>query len=82
MKPLRDLVLIEVDKQPERVGSLAIVEEWKTLPATGVIKAVGPDVKSVKISDKVMFERYASVILNEDERLCQESNILGIYESL
>lgn len=81
MKPKRDLVLIRADKPEERTASgLYIVEEWKTLPQTGEVLAIGPLVKNVQVGERVLFERYASVILENDERLCQEANILAVLD--
>jgi co-chaperonin GroES (HSP10) len=79
LKPLRDIILIRADKPKEKTASgLYVIEEWKTLPATGEVLAVGPLVIDVAVGDHVQFERYASVILENDERLCQESHVLGV----
>ena len=81
MKLLRDLVLIQADKPKEKSDiGLFKVEEWKTLPATGVILAVGPQVTEVKVGERVQFERYASIILEDDKRLCKESMIFGVFD--
>ena len=81
LKPLRDIVLVKADPAEEKTKSgIFIVQEWKSLPPTGTVLAIGPDVKTVKVGDRVQFERYASVILPEDERLCQESHIYGILD--
>lgn len=78
LNPSADLVLIKVDKRPDQTSSgLYIQEDWKTLPPTGVVLAIGPLVSIVAVGDKVLFERYASVILENDERLCKESHILA-----
>lgn len=79
MQPLTDRVLIEVEGPREKSASgILIQEDWKTLPPIGVVKAVGPDAKLVKIGDKVVFERYASVIMEDKNmRLCQERHILA-----
>lgn len=78
MKPKRDIVLIRADKPKEKTASgIFLVEQWKTLPQTGEVIAVGELVKNVDVGDRVLFERYASVILENDERLCQESHILA-----
>lgn len=81
IKPLRDIILIKADAPKERTASgLYLVEEWKTLPSTGTVLAIGPMVTVVKEGDRVMFERYASVILEDNERLCQESHIFGVLD--
>lgn len=74
--PLRDLVLVKVDPPKEKTDSgLFIKEEWKSLPPTGEVVAIGPWVESVKPGDAIMFDRYASVILEDNMRLCLESHI-------
>lgn len=78
MQPTRDIVLIKADKPKDKTDSgLFIQQDWKTLPPTGTVLAIGPDVNNVKTGDKVVFERYASIILENDERLCKESHILA-----
>lgn len=76
--PQNDLVLIKVDPPKEKTASgLYIQEDWKALPPTGVVTAVGPEVVEIEVGDRVLFERYASVILNKEERLCKEDHILA-----
>jgi co-chaperonin GroES (HSP10) len=78
IKPKRDIVLIKVEKPPEKTASgFFLQEEWKTLPPIGVVEAVGPQVTDVQVGDKVIFERYASIILENDYRLCKESHLIG-----
>jgi len=79
MKPLRNMILIKVD-EPEQATKSGILlgEATKQYPPYGTVLDIGPEVKEVKVGDKVMFERYASIILDNDERLCLESHIYGI----
>lgn len=79
MKPLRDLVLVKADKPKNQTDSgFFLVENWKTLPLTGKVLAVGPLVTSVKKGDTIGFARYGTVILPDDQRLCKESHILWL----
>lgn len=79
MRPTRDLLLIQVDKPRTKTESgLYLQEEWKTLPQTGVVLSTGPFVRDIAAGDRVLFERYAAIILEGDERLCKESHVLGI----
>jgi chaperonin GroES len=78
MEPQRDLILIKADKPKETTSSgLYIQEDWKSLPPTGVVLAVGPLVKEVKVGDRVLFDRYGSVIVNKEDRMCKESHIMA-----
>ncbi len=56
------------------------MEEWKSLPPTGEILAIGPLVKEVKVGDRVIFERFGSIILENDERVCKESHLMGVFD--
>lgn len=77
-KPLRDLVLIKAAKTKDKTDSgLLLQENWKTLPLEGEVLAIGPLVEAVKVGDNVIFSRYASVILEDDERLCKQSHIIA-----
>lgn len=79
MQPVRDLVLIQADSAKTQTESgILLQEDWKTLPLIGEILEVGPQVTQVKKGDKVTFNRYSSIILEKDQRLCKESQISGI----
>ena len=77
IQPYRDVVLIKADKPKESTNSgILLGENWKTLPLMGKVLATGPDVRQVAVGARVGFNRYASVILNDEERLCSERNII------
>lgn len=79
MHPTRDIVLIQADAAVKQTASGLLLEEsWKTLPLEGEVLAVGPLVTTVKAGDRVGFNRYASTILENDQRLCQEKQILWV----
>jgi co-chaperonin GroES (HSP10) len=43
MKPTKDIILVEADKAAEKTASgFYIKEDWKSLPPTGTVLAVGP----------------------------------------
>lgn len=75
---LGDRVLIDADKAPEKIGSLLVVEDWKSVPPWGTVLEVGPDVTEVKPGDRVLFERYASIMLEGQERICLERHIYAV----
>lgn len=79
MQLLRDLVLIKADEAKTMTDSgFHLRENWKSLPNTGEILAIGPDVKTVKVGDKIGFFRYGSIILGNNELLCKERHILWV----
>lgn len=76
ISPLRDLLLIKADKpKGETESGLLVSEEWKSLPLTGEVLAIGPEVTAVKVGDRVGFNRYASEVLENDERLINERQL-------
>lgn len=75
-------MLIKADKPKDKTESgLLIQEDWKSLPPKGTVLAVGPLVTVVKPGDRVLFERYASIILEDEERLCKQSHLLAILRN-
>ena len=79
MRVLGDRVLIEADKPREKTDSgLLIAEDWKSLPPLGTVLEVGKEVKEVKKGDRVLFERYAAVILEGQQRMCKERHIHAV----
>jgi len=79
ISPTRDVILIKADtpKQQTDAGIL-LNEQWKSLPLTGEVLATGPDVTSVQVGDRVGFNRYASVVLENDERLINERHLVWL----
>lgn len=81
IKPTRDIIHILVDKPKDKTASgIYIVEDWKTLPPTGVVQSQGPDVVGDWVGKHVLFERYTSVTIDKDSRFTREINILGEVE--
>ena len=82
INPKRDIVVIKADPPKDKTASgLYIVEDWKTLPPVGTVEAIGPDVKDKDLVGKrVLFERYTSITIDKDIRLCREVNILSEVE--
>ena len=82
IKPYRDAVLVKADEAPEKTKSgLYFAEQWKTVPLTGVILAVGEDVKLVQAGDRILFMRYGAIKVDEDERLVKERHIFaGVHD--
>jgi co-chaperonin GroES (HSP10) len=80
IQPARDVLLIKADKpKSESKSGILLGEQWKTLPLTGEVIAIGPLVTSVKPGDKVGFSRYASIILDDDQRLINERHLIWQY---
>jgi chaperonin GroES len=92
-KPLRDRVLVKYSEEAEKTaGGLYIPDSAKEKPQKGEVVAVGSgritdDGKlqpmSVKIGDKVLFDKYSGSKVTMDEveyLIIREEDILGIVE--
>jgi hypothetical protein len=82
MKLNSNLIRVRVDEAITMAGDVYVQEEWQTLPPTGEVTDVAPDVTFCKPGDRVFFERYTSISdpFEENVRYCREDAILGIYE--
>lgn len=61
IKPLADRVVALREEAPEKTaGGLYLPDSAKEKTAIFVITAVGPDVKSIKKGDRVLYNGYAS----------------------
>jgi chaperonin GroES len=62
-------------------GGLYIPDSAKEKPQSGKVEAVGDDVKSLKIGDKILFDRYSGSkisIDNTEYLIIKEEDVLGI----
>ena len=91
IKPLRDNVLIKVDKPEEKSkGGLIIPETTREKPYEGEVIEVGPGREiedgtikpvAVKVGDKVIFSKYFTPVSIPDRNdlvLMSEDNIIAI----
>lgn len=80
MKPLRDIVYMKLDERQEQTNTgIFITKSWEDTIVAGTVEAIGPDVKSVKVGDHVLFNPYAYLDIAEDEqhKLIKEVDILS-----
>ena len=79
IKPQRDIVLVKADKANNQTKSgILISEEWVSHPLTGTIEALGPEVVGLQVGDRILFERYSSIILEDDLRLIQAKLVFAV----
>lgn len=80
IKPLKDRV-VAVKQIPETKTKAGILlGEAKEQPAYAVVEAVGPDVKSIKKGDKVIFKEYAATDVKMDNKeylILKEEDVLA-----
>jgi chaperonin GroES len=90
-KPLKDRMLVKYSEEPEKSsGGLYIPDTAKEKPQKGEVVAVGPgrvtddgkqQAMEVKVSDVVLFEKYAGSKINLDDTeylIIREDDVLGI----
>ena len=64
ISPLADrIVAVREKAEAKTVSGLYLPDNAKEKPAYAVVEAVGPDVKSVKKGDKVVFKEYTTTEL-------------------
>lgn len=79
LKPLKDRVVAMIEKPLEKTKSGILLGEAKEKPAYAVVESIGPEVKSVKKGDKIIYKEYSAnevkvegkeyVILKEEDIL-------------
>jgi chaperonin GroES len=81
-KPLKDRVFVSYTEELEKTaGGLYIPDSAKEKPQSGKVEAVGDDVKSLKVGDKILFDKYSGskiAIDNNDYLIIKEEDVLGI----
>jgi len=81
-KPLKDRVFVSYTEELEKTaGGLYIPDSAKEKPQSGKVEAVGDEVKSLKIGEKILFDRYSGSkisIDNTDYLIIKEEDVLGI----
>ena len=93
LKPLGDRVVLKVEKEKEEtVGGIVLASNAKEKPQTGKVIAVGDGkmldngqnaVPSVKVDDKVLFDKYAGTEVKydgEDYLIVRDSDIMAIVD--
>ena len=59
-KPIGERVLVErLEKKKKTASGIIIPDNAKEKPLMGVVKAIGSEVKDVKVNDKVVFGKYS-----------------------
>lgn len=66
LKPLFDKIVAKIEKPQEKTASGILLGEAKEKPAYAVVESVGPDVKSVKKGDKIVYKEYSTTELKVD----------------
>lgn len=83
LRPLRDQVIVQRDVPDEAVGAIYIPEAHRDWRATnGTALAIGSQVHTVKVGDRVLLPLYGGVEVTHDGvllALVPEDDILGVF---
>ncbi|MBQ1373430.1 co-chaperone GroES [Candidatus Saccharibacteria bacterium] len=80
LTPLKDRVVAIIEKPLEKTKSGILLGEAKEKPAYAVVESVGPEVKSVKKGDKIVYKEYSTTEIKVDDTdyiILKEEDILA-----
>jgi co-chaperonin GroES (HSP10) len=89
IKPFGSRVFVELQAIEQRkVGSIIIPDKHSEPSRVGVILEIGPEVKNVKVGDKIVISYHAGTGIDfigsgyhyDQHRFLEESDLLGSYE--
>ncbi|HEY5599781.1 MAG TPA: co-chaperone GroES [Candidatus Manganitrophaceae bacterium] len=83
-KPLKERVFVSYSGELEKTtGGIYIPDAAKEKPQKGRVEAIGVEVKSVKVGDTILFDKYSGSKItfeNTEYLILKEEDILGIIE--
>lgn len=80
LTPLKDRVVAKIEKPLEKTKSGILLGEAKEKPTYAVVESVGPEVKSVKKGEKIVYKEYSTTEIKIDETdyiILKEEDILA-----
>lgn len=80
LKPLQDRVVAVKDQPMEATKSGILLGTAKEAPAYAVVESVGPDVKTIKKGDKIVYKNYSTTDIKIDDTdyiILKEEDILA-----
>lgn len=80
IKPLSDRVVAIKEQPLEKTASGILLGDAKEKQSYAIVESVGPDVKSVKKNDKIIFKEYSSTDVKIDDKdyiIVKEEDILA-----
>ena len=80
IKPLGERVLVKMDKVEEKTaGGIFIPQTAQEKTQIAVVEAIGEDIKTVKVGQKILHDKYAGTSVKMDN---EEYLILNIKDVL
>ncbi len=81
LKPLGDRVVAKKEEPQTMTKSGILLGEAKEAPSYAVVESVGPDVKTVKKGDKIIYKQYSTTDIKLDEVdyiVVKEEDVLAV----
>ena len=82
IKPLGERVLVErLEEDIKTASGIIIPDNAKEKPLEGIVKAIGSEVKDVKVNDKVVFGKYSGTEVKLDGKeylILKLEDVLGV----
>lgn len=83
IEPLHDKILV-TKLYVEKIGSIFLPEEAVPESQEGIVEAVGPKTRQVKVGDKIFFPKYVGLnftIKGKKYYMIDESQVLTIIDA-
>ena len=82
VRAVMDRVFIRLDtKETATKGGIILTDTHENKRNIGVIEGIGPDVKSVKVGEKVLFQIFDELpTYDPDVVVVRENSILGVFD--
>lgn len=80
LKPLTDRIVAKKEEAATKTASGILLGNAKETPAYATVESVGPDVKSVKKGDKIVFKEYSTTNVKIDDTeylILKEEDVLA-----
>ena len=82
-QPLGDRVFVTYTEELERTsGGIYVPDSAKEKPQRGEVRAIGKEVKNLKVGDQILFDKYSGSKLRIDDEEClilKEEDVLGVF---
>lgn len=80
LKPLQDRIVAVKEEAMTQAKSGILLGEAKEKPAYAVVESIGPDVKTVKVGDKIVYKNYSTTdikVEDADYIIVKEEDVLA-----
>ena len=80
LKPLQDRIIAVKEAAMTQTKSGILLGEAKETPVYAVVESVGPDVKTVKVGDKIVYKNYSTTdikVEDTDYIIVKEEDVLA-----